>query len=163
MPVRKIISGGQTGADRAALDFALEHNFETGGWIPKNRHAEDGRISEKYPNLRETETENPAERTELNVKDADATLIFSHGALAGGTKLTLEMCDKHAKLRLHIDFEQTDFSLAVKKARQFIFFSNCQTLNIAGARASEDALIYEKTKDFLKQILGKDEEIKAAD
>ncbi len=80
MRIRKIISGGQTGADRAALDFALENNIETGGWIPKNRQAEDGRISEKYPDLRETETENPTERTELNVTDADATLIFSHGA-----------------------------------------------------------------------------------
>lgn len=152
MPVRKIISGGQTGADRAALDYALENNFETGGWIPKNRLAEDGRIPEKYQNLRETETENPAERTELNVQDSDATLIFSRGDLKGGSKLTLEMCDKHAKPRLHIDFEKTDFSQAVKKAQQFVIFSNCQTLNIAGARASEDARIYEKTKDFLNQL-----------
>lgn len=152
MPVSKIISGGQTGADRAALDFALENGFETGGWIPKNRLAEDGRISEKYPNLRETETENPAERTELNVKNADATLIFSHGDLKGGSKLTLEMCDNHAKPCLHIDFEQTDFSPAVKKAQQFIFFSHCGILNVAGARASEDARIYEKTKNFLNQL-----------
>ncbi|HEX8396136.1 MAG TPA: putative molybdenum carrier protein [Pyrinomonadaceae bacterium] len=152
MPVRKIISGGQTGADRAALDFALENGIETGGWIPKNRLAEDGRIPEKYPNLRETETENPAERTELNVQDSDATMIFSHGDLKGGSKLTVEMCDKHTKPRLHIDFEKTDFAQAVKKAQQFVIFSNCQTLNIAGARTSEDARIYEKTKDFLNQL-----------
>jgi hypothetical protein len=152
MPVRKIISGGQTGADRAALDFALENNFEIGGWIPKNRLAEDGRIPEKYQNLRETETENPAERTELNVLDSDATLIFSHGDLKGGSKLTLEMCDKHAKPRLHIDLEKTEFLQAVKKAQQFVIFSNCQTLNIAGAPASEDARIYQKTKDFLNQL-----------
>jgi hypothetical protein len=148
MRVRKIISGGQTGADRAAL----ENNFETGGWIPKNRLAEDGRIPEKYPNLRETETENPAERTELNVQDSDATLIFSHGDLKGGSKLTMEMCDKHAKPCLHVDFEKTDFAQAVKKAQQFVIFSNCQTLNIAGARISEDARIYEKTKDFINQL-----------
>lgn len=152
MRVRKIISGGQTGADRAALDFALENSLETGGWIPKNRLAEDGRIPEKYPNLRETETEDSAERTELNVRYADATMIFSHGDLKGGSKLTLEMCDKHAKPRLHIDFEKTDFSQAVKKAQQFVIFSNCQTLNIAGARASEDAQIYEKVKDFLEKL-----------
>ena len=150
MRVRKIISGGQTGADRAALDFALENNLETGGWIPKNRLAEDGRISEKYPNLRETE--NPAERTGLNVRDSDATLIFSHGELLGGSNLTLEMCDKHPKPRLHIDFEKNDFSQGIKKAQQFIIFSNCQTLNVAGARASEDVQIYEKTKDFLNQL-----------
>jgi hypothetical protein len=152
MPVRKIISGGQTGADRAALNFALENNFETGGWIPKNRLAEDGRIPEKYQNLRETEIENPDERTELNVQDSDATLIFSHGDLKGGSKLTLEMCDKHAKPSLHIDFEKTDFLQTVKKAQQFVIFSNCRTLNIAGARASDDAQIYEKTKDFLNQL-----------
>lgn len=152
MSVRRIISGGQTGADRAALDFALENNFEIGGWIPKNRLAEDGRIPQKYPNLRETKTENSAERTELNVQDSDATLIFSHGALKGGSKLTLEMCDKHAKPRLHVDFEKNDFSQAVKKARQFIFFSDCKTLNIAGAHASEDARIYGKVKDFLGNL-----------
>jgi hypothetical protein len=152
MRVRKIISGGQTGADRAALDFALENNFETGGWIPRNRSAEDGQIPEKYPNLCETETENPAERTELNVQDSDATLIFSHGDLKAGSKLTLEMCDKHAKPHLHIDFAKTDFSQAVKKAQQFIIFSNCRTLNIAGARASEDPRIYEKVKDFLEKL-----------
>jgi hypothetical protein len=152
MPIRKIISGGQTGADRAALDFALENNFETGGWIRKNRLAEDGRIPENYPNLRETETENPAERTELNVQDSDATMIFSHGDLKGGSKLTVEMCDKHAKPCLHVNFEKTDFAQAVKKAQQFIIFSHCQTLNIAGARTSEDARIYEKTKDFLNQL-----------
>lgn len=152
MRVRTIVSGGQTGADRAALDFALENGIETGGWIPKNRRAEDGRIPEIYPNLRETETENPAERTESNVRDADATLILSHGALVGGSKLTLEMCEKHVKPRLHIDFEKTDFPRAIKKAQQFVVFSNCQILNIAGARASEDARIYEKTKDFLNQL-----------
>ncbi|HEX9928009.1 MAG TPA: putative molybdenum carrier protein [Pyrinomonadaceae bacterium] len=152
MPVRKIISGGQTGADPAALDFALENGIKTGGWIPKNRLAEDGRIPENYPNLRETKTENPAERTELNVQDSDATMIFSHGDLKGGSKLTVEMCDKHAKPRLHIDFEKTDFSQGVKKAQQFVIFSNCQTLNIGGARASEDSRIYEKTKDFLNQL-----------
>ena len=152
LKIRRIICGGQTGADRAAFDFALENGIESGGFVPKNRLAEDGRISEKYPNLIETETENPAERTELNVINSDATLIFSHGDLKRGSKLTLEMCDKHAKPRLHIDFQNTDFAQAVKKAQQFIIFSNCRTLNIAGARTSEDARIYEKTKDFLNQL-----------
>jgi hypothetical protein len=153
MRVTKIVSGGQTGADRAALDFALENGFETGGWIPKNRLAEDGKISEKYPNLRETETDDPAERTERNVKDSDATLIFSRGALAGGSKLTLEICESQAKPHLHIDFEKTNLTRALKKAEQFLFLSNCRTLNVAGARASEDQQIYEKTKSFLEKLL----------
>src|SRR5688572_30647391 len=102
--IRKIISGGQTGADRGAFDFALENGFEIGGFVPKDRLAEDGRISEKYPNLIETETENPAERTELNVKSADATLILSHGELKGGSLLTLKFAEKYKKPFLHIDF-----------------------------------------------------------
>ena len=86
--ISRIVSGGQTGADRAAFDYALANEIEIGGFVPKNRAAEDGAIPAKYPNLRETETEDSAERTRLNVLNSDATLIFSHGALAGGSRLT---------------------------------------------------------------------------
>ena len=84
----QIVSGGQTGADRAALDIALELGFESGGWVPLGRQAEDGKIPDRYPNLRETDSPLPAVRTELNVRDSDATLIVSHGTLVGGTALT---------------------------------------------------------------------------
>jgi hypothetical protein len=154
--VRKIISGGQTGADRAALDFALENqrgkNFETGGWIPARRQAEDGRISEKYSNLRETASEFPEQRTEFNVSDSDATLILSHGSLAGGSKFTLEMCQKYRKPFLHIDLEESDITKAIAKTQNWLASIKCEILNVAGSRASEDALIYEKSRDFLTRL-----------
>src|SRR5262245_56015878 len=87
----KIISGGQTGVDRAALDFALEHGFEQGGWCPQGRLAEDGRIEAKY-NLRETASAEYGERTRQNVLDSDATLIVVRDyRLTGGTALTRDV------------------------------------------------------------------------
>jgi hypothetical protein len=150
LKIRKIISGGQTGADRAAFDFALENKIESGGFVPKNRAAEDGTISEKYPNLVETETENPAERTELNVINADATLIFSHGNLTGGSKLTQEFAEKHRKPFLHVDFSELTIPQAIEKTKTWLASIDAETLNVAGARASEDAEIYAKTKEFLE-------------
>lgn len=150
--IKKIISGGQTGADRAAFDFALENNFEIGGFVPQNRVAEDGKISDKYPNLIETETENPAERTELNVKSADATLLLSHGELKGGSLLTLEFVEKYKKPFLHIDFSALSLEQAAKKTQKWLDSIDCKTLNIAGSRASEDSEIYEKVKTFLQEL-----------
>ncbi|HLM01367.1 MAG TPA: putative molybdenum carrier protein [Pyrinomonadaceae bacterium] len=157
MKIRRIISGGQTGADRAALDFALENRIESGGFVPKNRLAEDGGIGEKYPNLVETETENPAERTELNVIGSDATLIFSHGELKGGSKLTAEFAEKHRKPFLHVDFSELTTERAVEKTKiRLDSLTRCESLNIAGARASEDAEIYRKTKEFLEGLFKQD-------
>ena len=149
MKVNKIISGGQTGADRAALDFALEKKIESGGFVPKDRRAEDGRISDKYPNLIETETRNYAERTELNILEADATIILSHGELTGGSLLTRELAENHKKPFLHIDFLETDSLSASLKAKSFLESNDCEVLNIAGSRASGDTEIYAKTKEFL--------------
>src|SRR5215468_6345391 len=88
--VPKIISGGQTGADRAALDWALSHNVPCGGWCPKGREAEDGKIEAKYP-LREPPSDSYLQRTEWNVRDSDATVVFSiNPILSGGSKKTLE-------------------------------------------------------------------------
>jgi predicted Rossmann-fold nucleotide-binding protein len=150
--LRKIISGGQTGVDRAAFDFALENGFEIGGFVPKNRRAEDGRISEKYPNLIETATENYAERTELNVQNADAVLILSHGELTEGSLLTKEFAEKHGKPFLHIDFNESEIESAVEKARRWLASINCEKLNVAGPRASTDAEIYDKTREFLNEL-----------
>lgn len=153
--IRTIITGGQTGADRAALDFALENDFATGGFVPKNRRAEDGRISEKYPNLIETESENPAERTELNVKSTDATLILSHGDLAGGSLLTKEFAEKYEKPFLHIDFSVLTIEQAAEKTQKWLDSIDCKILNAAGSRASEDAEIYQKAKEFLEVLFEK--------
>ncbi len=151
--IKKIISGGQTGADRAAFDFALENDVEIGGFVPKNRMAEDGIIPEQYPNLQETETENYAERTELNVKNSDATIIFSHGKLIGGSRLTAQFAEKYEKPFLHIDFLNSDFAYSVEKTKKWLESINCKQLNIAGSRSSEDLEIYDKTKKFLVDLL----------
>ncbi|HSK72760.1 MAG TPA: putative molybdenum carrier protein, partial [Pyrinomonadaceae bacterium] len=147
-------SGGQTGVDRAAFDFAPENKIEIGGFVPKNRLAEDGEIPAKYPNLIETETEDYSERTELNVKNSDATLILSHGELVGGSKLTEEFAVKYRKPFLHIDFSVLTLEQAVEKTSEWLNEIECETLNIAGSRASEDAEIYEKTREFFKLLFG---------
>ena len=92
----KIISGGQTGVDRAALDAALETGIECGGFCPKGRRSEDGIIPEKYP-LTETKTDQYPERTELNVKKSDATLVLIDGEADRGTALTISLCKLHHK------------------------------------------------------------------
>ena len=152
LSIRKIVSGGQTGADRAALDFALENEFEIGGFVPKGRLAEDGKIPAKYINLSETEATVYAVRTELNVENSDATMIFSQGNLEGGSLLTRKLAEKYDKPFLHINFRKENFKQAVIKARKFLLSGNFQTLNVAGPRASEDAQIYQKTKKILSEI-----------
>jgi len=87
--IRKIVSGGQTGADRAALDVALDLGITCGGWVPKGRLAEDGEIPVDYPNLVEAEDAEPNTRTALNIRDSDATLILSQGELHGGSMFTV--------------------------------------------------------------------------
>jgi len=151
--ISRIISGGQTGADRAAFDFAIENNIEIGGFVPKNRFAEDGFIAEKYPNLQETRSVNPMERTELNVKNSDATLILSHGELCGGSLLTKEFAEKHQKPFLHIDFAALKMDEALAKTANWLNSIACENLNVAGARSSEDTEIYGKTGEFLRKLL----------
>lgn len=150
--IRTIISGGQTGVDRAAFDFALENDIEIGGSIPKGRRAEDGKISSKYPNLVETKTRNYAARTELNVQNSDATLILSHGKLTGGSLLTRKLAKKHKKPFLHIDFEILPLKKAAEIVSEWLDSVGCENLNVAGPRASSDKKIYRKTKAFLKKL-----------
>lgn len=150
--LRKIISGGQTGADRAAFDFALENEIEIGGFVPKGRRAEDGKISEKYVSLTETSTRNYAERTELNVQNSDATLIVSHCKLTGGSLLTKKFAKKHQKPFLHVNFSESSMEELIRKTRKWLVSVKCKTLNIAGPRHSTDAEIYEKTKKFLAEL-----------
>jgi Circularly permutated YpsA SLOG family len=99
-PVPKIVSGGQTGADRTALDWALAHNLSCGGWCPKGRKAEDGPIDQKYP-LNETPSASYIQRTEWNVRDSDATILFSiEPTLTGSSLKSMEFARKRKKPRL---------------------------------------------------------------
>lgn len=152
--IKTIISGGQTGADRAAFDFALENRIAIGGFVPQGRRAEDGRLSGDYPNLTETATRNYAVRTELNVQNSDATLIVSHGRLTRGSRLTKKFAAAYAKPFLHVDFLESTIEEAAEKTRRWLASINCRKLNIAGPRASTDAEIYEKTKRFLAELFG---------
>ena len=149
--LKKIISGGQTGADRAALDFAIKMEIPHGGWIPKGRLAEDGPLPSKY-NLKEMRTKSYPRRTEKNVVDSDATLILSHGNLTGGSKLTKEFADKHKRPSLHIDLnQQVEYEAAVH-IHDWIAQHEITTLNVAGPRASKDSRIYAKVLTILKLV-----------
>jgi predicted Rossmann fold nucleotide-binding protein DprA/Smf involved in DNA uptake len=150
--IRKIISGGQTGVDRAALDLAIKAGIEAGGYVPKGRAAEDGRIPDTYPNLIETETDDPAQRTELNVLHSDATMIIFRNALAGGSKLTAEFAERYKKPFMQIDLSSGDLETLSRDAKQWLDTISGEILNIAGPRASEDTEIYSKAKQFLERV-----------
>jgi hypothetical protein len=148
----KIVSGGQTGVDRAGLDAAFAVGIPVGGYCPKGRRAEDGAIPEKYP-LIETEERNYKIRTERNVIDSDGTLILNKGSLTGGTSLTLQYARKHQKPVCVVQLENTDTSEALQWGSQF----GIKILNIAGPRESKfpDG-IYESAMVFLQSLLAKD-------
>jgi hypothetical protein len=139
--LQKIISGGQTGADRAALDVAIKLGIPHGGWIPKGRLTEEGPLPEKYQ-LQEMATESYPERTEQNVIDSDGTLIISHGPLTGGSGYTRKMAMKHAKPWFHIDLNKTPTFHAGMLIEDWVSKNGIETLNVAGPRASKDPLIY---------------------
>lgn len=145
----KIISGGQTGVDRAALDWAMQHSVECGGWCPRYRKAEDGTINLKYP-LKETLSEKYAQRTEWNALTSDATLIISPQPLTGGTLYTLEVL-KLAEKPFFIVQEK----LATPDAQAFErWFCKNETgvLNVAGPRESSAPGIYSKALEVLNQL-----------
>ena len=137
----KIVSGGQTGVDRAALDAALELGIEAGGWCPQGRLAEDGAIAEKYP-LKELPKADYLQRTKRNVIDSDGTVMIFFGNPAGGTQLTLEFCIKESRPYLLIDAQSLSVEQASVKIQRFIDKNNISILNVAGPRASEKAEAY---------------------
>ena len=145
----KIISGGQTGVDRAALDTALKNNLPVGGWCPKGRKAEDGPIDSRYP-LKETISDKYQVRTELNVRESDATLIICKGAPSGGTALTIKKAREQGKALLIIDLQKQP---AFKPVCQWILDNNISTLNIAGPRESQSSGIYQETALFLEKVI----------
>jgi len=147
--IEKIVSGGQTGADRVALDFAIKNNIPHGGWIPKGRLTEEGPLPDYYQ-LQEMETGSYAKRTEQNVIDSDGTLITSHGKLTGGSALTRQFAKKHQRPWLHIDFNKVSMQESAKQIKNWVDGNEIKTLNIAGPRASKDSRIYRKTLEVLK-------------
>jgi hypothetical protein len=136
-PPTKIVSGGQTGADLAALDWAIANGIPHGGWCPKGRIAEDGATGNRYQ-LKETPNADYIQRTEWNVRDSDATVIFTVAdKLTGGSKRTGEFTAAHGRPCLHLASERGDADLA-HLLRQFVADHDVQILNMAGSRASEE-------------------------
>jgi hypothetical protein len=151
--LKKIVSGGQTGADRAALDVALAYGLRVGGWLPRGRLGEDGPLPDRYPGMLETESSHPAVRTALNVRDSDATLIVSHGPLAGGSLLTLQEATRIGKPVLHLDLDLLSGATASERLRSWLAVVRPGTLNVAGPRASEDPRIVPATEALLRRTL----------
>ena len=150
----KIVSGGQTGVDRAALDWALANGVACGGWCPFGRWAEDGAIDARYP-LRETPERKPAQRTEWNIRDSDGTLIVSLAKrLVGGTRLTEELAKRLAKPCLVLSKTDGDLLILAKALRQFIAVNNIAVLNVAGPRESGESGVGEFTAGLLDAAFG---------
>jgi hypothetical protein len=135
MPLEKIITGGQTGVDRGALDAALELAFPCGGWCPEDRAAEDGTIPPRYP-LTPLPAGGYRKRTLQNVIDSDGTVILSIKPLTGGTRLTRGYCRRHARPLLVIDARVTTEADSARRVAGFIDQHDIRVLNVAGPRSS---------------------------
>ena len=136
LTLRRIISGGQTGVDWAALDWAIAHQFPHGGWCPLGRRAETGLIDPRFQ-LREAPSANYAVRTKWNVRDSDATVLFTLGAeLRGGSLLTWNLAENLGKPRLHLSAAIAEPHAAI--LRSFLSEYHVQDLNIAGPRESTE-------------------------
>jgi hypothetical protein len=133
--LEKIISGGQTGVDRGALDAALDASFPCGGYCPQDRAAEDGTIPLRYP-LTPLPGAGYPERTLQNVLDSDGTVILASGTLTGGTLLTVSYCERHTKPCLVIDAVTTSEADAATEIQRFIRERGIRILNVAGPRES---------------------------
>jgi Circularly permutated YpsA SLOG family len=132
----KIISGGQTGVDRAALDVALKHRIDCGGWCPAGRLDEIGRIPDRYP-VWELEHGGFTERTLQNVKDADGTVIIYPGKLSGGTEQTVRFCLEQQRPHQLLDASKIPTEEAARLIADFVRNHKIDTLNVAGPRESE--------------------------
>ena len=151
--IRKIVSGGQTGADRAALDFAIDNNIDHGGWCPEGRQAEDGVIRNKY-RLTETPGSGYSRRTRRNVQDSDGTLILNLGKLQGGTLATRILCRKLEKPCLLLQVDDGVGEKEIASVSGWIDRSNIRTLNVAGPRESKRPGIYHQTYTLLSACAG---------
>ncbi len=148
----RIISGGQTGVDRAALDAAMVSNVDCGGWCPEGRKAEDGRIPEQYL-VTELKGAGYQERTLKNVLDSDGTVIISFGTPTGGTEQTLLFCIEHYKPHILIDAEMVSIQTASGRVKGFVSDHGVTLLNVAGPRASGEPRAYEYAYQVIARVL----------
>lgn len=152
MILKKVISGGQTGVDRAALDAALNAGIPIGGWCPKGRRTDDGTLARKYP-LIETPLSAYAQRTEWNVRDSDGTLILFEGDIFGGTALTLELVRELGRSFFQVDLKR------IPECVELIFWmieKQIHILNVAGPRERHCPGIYTHAFGFLVSVFQDD-------
>ncbi|MCA9264484.1 MAG: putative molybdenum carrier protein [Planctomycetales bacterium] len=150
--VTRVISGGQTGVDRGALDAAILLGIEHGGWCPRGRLAEDGPIPPQY-DLWETESPEYPVRTEQNVTDSDGTLLLFRRRLTGGTRYTLRMARRHGRPHFQVDLEQP---WDIPAVQTWLAEHDIQVLNVAGPRASTSPRIQDDAREFVLALLNHD-------
>ena len=149
-----IISGGQTGVDRAALDAAMKCGVSVGGWCPEGRLAEDGPIDKRYP-LKELKGGGYPERTLKNVVDSDGTAIIYFDELSGGTRLTCDYCINESRPYILINGTINNLESAVGVLDTFIDCNDIKVLNVAGPRASKDSRVYDYVYTIIYRLLKK--------
>jgi hypothetical protein len=145
----KIITGGQTGVDRAALDVALELGLSCGGWCPRGRRAEDGPIPAHYP-LEETPGAEYPQRTEWNVRDSDGTLVLTLGQADRGTTLTIALAKRNGKPYLVVDLTDPPEAATI---REWTEKHQIHILNVAGPRESSTPGIGARAAHLLREVL----------
>ncbi len=150
--LKKIISGGQTGADIASIDAAIETDYSYGGWLPRGRKTENGPLAFKYKMQEMTRGGYP-KRTEQNIQDSDGTVIFTHKKLTGGSRLTANIAESWGKPWLHINLSQIELMEVVAILEDWIVKNKIEVLNVAGSRASKDPKIYGKVHQTIKIII----------
>jgi hypothetical protein len=150
--LQRIVSGGQTGVDRAALDAALEAGLACGGWCPRGRRAEDGAIPARY-GLTETASRAYAVRTRRNVRDSDATLVLVRGPLAGGTKLTVEYAARTGRSCRVVDLDAADPGAEAEATARWVAAQEIAVLNVAGPRESGSPGIGAAARGFMDAVI----------
>jgi hypothetical protein len=148
----RIVSGGQTGVDRAALDIARELGMPYGGFVPKGRWTEDGPLSVDYQNMIETESPRPASRTRRNIRNSDATLVLTRGEADEGTRLTLRTAERLGKPLLQVDLARTSVGEACAEIRAWLAAAKPATLNVAGPRESKAPGIHAQARVLLREV-----------
>jgi hypothetical protein len=152
MSLERVISGGQSGVDRAALDLAIELGIDAGGWIPRGRLAEDGPLPRRYK-MTETPTDDYAQRTKWNVRDSDATLLIFDGELAGGSALTAAFPEQLRRPCFRADLRAKPANEWVDEILAWLERGGFRILNVAGPRSSKDPGIYDKACRVLRPVL----------
>jgi hypothetical protein len=150
--IDKVVSGGQTGVDRAGLDAAREAGLPVGGYCPKGRLAEDGTVPECYP-LTELDNDRYASRTEKNVVDSDGTLVLNIGELTDGTKATVDFAKQHGRPYLVLQLEAEP---DLQECHDWLEQHRLKTLNVAGPRESKRPGIYRQAFQFLQRLFSPD-------